>query len=220
MERYAPFVTGQFYHIYNRGVDKRKIFFSDGDWNHFMRLLYMRNNETSIPIHRAKNKKLLEIERSNTIVDICAYALMPNHFHLLLYEKQENGISSFMQKLLTSYSMYMNKKYERTGPLMCRPFRAKHVGTDNYLQWLFAYIHLNPLSQIEPKWKKKGISDTRKAQDFLETYQYSSYWDYLNKLRDEKYILNETVLPFSTDTISNLDSLLRAYVQGASFYTL
>ena len=68
------------------------------------------------------------------LVEIVAYAQMDNHFHLLIKEIQDSGIVKFMSKLLTAYSTYMNKKYDRTGPLMCRPFRAKHVDSDEYFR--------------------------------------------------------------------------------------
>jgi len=141
--------------------------------------------------------------------------MMPNHFHLLLLEKQEGGISAFMQKLLTSFSMYMNKKYDRTGPLMCRPFRAKHVDSDGYFRWLISYIHMNPVDQVEPDWKEVGISDMSKVSKFLKEYKYSSYRDYFGTKRDESLILNKEILPIEINDVEDLSEMLDLMVKEA-----
>lgn len=216
MERHVSFVEGEFYHIYNRGVDGRNIFFSDGDWQHFLRLLYLRNTSKRIELDRVKKKPLSEITRGKTIVDICAYALMPNHFHLLIHEKQPGGITRFMRKLLTSYAMYMNTKYERTGPLMCRPFRSKHVDRNEYLQHLFVYISLNPLSQLEPGWKKGEIKDAKVAEEFMKTYDFGSYQDYFVSDREASLLLNKSVLPIDSSDLRGLHSLIKAHALGGS----
>src|SRR3989338_5483185 len=101
---------------------------------------------------------------------------MPNHFHLLLKEIEMGGISQFMGKLSTAYSMYFNKKYERTGSLFEGRFKSSRIANDNYLHYLFAYIHLNPIKLIEPMWKEKGINDFARAKEFLGRYNYSSYF--------------------------------------------
>jgi putative transposase len=119
---------------------------------------------------------------------------MPNHFHVLVREKIENGTSRFVKKLLTGYSMYFNTKYERSGPLFLHPFRAEHADNDRHLKYLFSYIHLNPLSISEPGWKDK-IIDRDKAKRFLENYNYSSFADYMGKKRPEGNIINPSAFP-------------------------
>lgn len=206
MERIISFEDGEFYHIYNRGVNRYKIFFSSGDWDHFQKLLYICNRVDGKKqnISRLKEKNLSQIYREDTLVNICAYALMENHFHLLLHEKVDGGITRFMHRLMTSYSMYINKKYNRSGPLMCRPFRSKHVDSDEYFRWLISYIHLNPLDQVEPKWKEKGIKSKDKALNFIKKYKYSSYQSYFVNENDLSLILDKNLLPID---ISNLDSI-------------
>jgi putative transposase len=113
--RKTPFIVGEYYHIYNRGNDKKTIFFDNHDFARFMLLLYLCNNTDTLDMRNILNKGLafvdiFSLERSDTLVDIGVYTLMPNHFHILLYEKTENGISIFMQKLATAYSMYFNQK--------------------------------------------------------------------------------------------------------------
>lgn len=197
MERYVPFTSGEFYHLYNRGIDKRKIFFSDGDWRHFQRLLYIRNDaDGQIRPERVHKKPLRQLDIKQPLVHLQAYALMPNHFHLLLIEAVPNGISTYMRKLLTSYSMYMNKKYERSGPLMCRPFRARHIDSDEYMRYVISYIHLKPLDLHDSDWKERGVRDPHSAQHFLSSYNYCSYRDYFGTDRDESVIINKESLPF------------------------
>ena len=126
---------------------------------------------------------------------------MPNHFHILASEKQENGISKFMQKIMTGYTMYFNKKYERTGVLFQGKFKSTHANDDRYLAYLISYIHLNPIKLIEPEWKEVGINDLKQAEKYLDSYKYSSYQDFLGRKRIENAILNKNLLPkyFNSD---------------------
>lgn len=218
MERQIPFEVGEFYHVYNRGIDKRKIFFSTGDWMHFQRLLFISNDDSSkrIRLDRIKNLTLSEIAElkiGDELVDIVAYAMMPNHFHLLLTEKVEGGIVKFMQKFMTAYVMYMNRKYDRTGGLMCRPFRAKHVDSDEYFRWLISYIHMNPVDQVEPDWKDNGLSNKKEAFKFLKKYRYSSYRDYFVLKRDEALVLNKGALPINIEDLENLSEMLNTLAE-------
>lgn len=114
--RNFQFSEGEYYHIYNRGVEKRKIFMNDADHKRFIRLLYVANgtNPAHLSNYQGFNYQgltLLEIKKGDSIVAIGAWVLMPNHFHLLLKEIKPGGISEFMQKLLTAYTMYFNTKY-------------------------------------------------------------------------------------------------------------
>ena len=214
MERYIPFTPGEFYHVYNRGVDKNKIFFTENDQRYFQRLLYLRNNtDGHLRPERCKNKALLEIVIEKPLVNIQAYALMPNHFHLLLSEIEPGGITTYMRRLLTSYSMYMNKKYDRSGPLMCRPFRARQVDSDEYLRWLISYVHLNPIDLVESEWKERGIADIEQAQTFLREYPYSSYCDYYVTDRDETSIIEKESLPFFISDLEQVGSMFATYQQ-------
>ena len=189
MQRKFDFSIGEFYHVYNRGNNKRTIFATTADYNRFMFLLFIANSKDPVRIdnliHKYRKqgltllKSMEEIGRDETLVDIGVYCLMPNHFHLLLHEKDEGGISLFMQKLATGYSMYFNKKHERIGGLFEGTFRAEHADKDNYLKYLFAYIHLNPVKLIEPKWKEVGVTNVARVKKYLKEYKYSSYVDYL-----------------------------------------
>lgn len=200
MSRNLNISINEFYHIYNRGNDKREIFRNEIDYVRFQTLLYLCNNIKSIHIGDYINasvsiKKLLSLAREETLVDIGAYCLMPNHFHLLIKEKIGGGTSLFMQKLSTAYTMYYNKKYNKTGSLFGGRFKAKHLDSDQYLKYQYSYIHLNPVSIIDGGWKKKKIIDVKKAKNFLMSYNYSSYKDYLGESRKESVILERHSFP-------------------------
>ena len=200
MARKIKFSVGEYYHIYNRGNDKRIIFMDDHDYRRFQALLYVCNSIKPVDINQHFQEdldflELFKIEREDTLVDIGMYCLMPNHVHILIREKREGGISKFMSKLFVAYVMYFNKKNERTGGLFEGPFKAKHVDSDEYLKYLFAYGHLNPVKIIEPKWKENGIADRITAQEYLKSYAYSSYPDYLGEVRLENTILHREAFP-------------------------
>lgn len=121
--------------------------------------------------------------------------MMPNHFHFLICEEIEGGISMFLHRLSTSYSMYFNKKNERNGSLFGSRFQATHVDSDNYLKYLYSYIHLNPIKLIQPDWKEKGIVNIEGAKEFLKNYNYSSYLNYSTNLVKESQIINKKAFP-------------------------
>lgn len=193
--RNFDFSIGEFYHAYNRGTDKRIIFNDEYDSERFIKLLYLCNSEKNIVYRDVLAEESYQYERGETIVDIGAYCLMPNHFHLLLHEKVDGGVSLFMLKLLTAYSTYFNNKHKRTGGLFEGKFKATHADTDEYLKYLFSYIHLNPVKIIDPKWKENGITDRNKAKKYLEMYAHSSYLDYMDKEREENIIINKVAFP-------------------------
>ena len=199
MNRKIEFATESYFHIYNRGVEKRKIFLEHKDYQRFLALLYLCNNNAPVDIRSLFNKgltfaEIFDIERENILVDIGAYCLMPNHIHILVKPKSENGVALFMQKLFTGYTMYFNKKNERTGRLFESTFKAILADTDEYLKYLFAYIHLNPVKLIEPEWKEKGIKDFDKAREFINNYQWSSHGYYTGQRKKEP-VLNPKEFP-------------------------
>ena len=196
MSRKFKFAIDEFYHVYNRGTDKRAIFLDDNDRKRFYYLLFLCNGEKPFEISELNLKQVFDFKRGETIVDIGATCLMNNHFHLLLHEKKENGISEFMHKVSTAYTLYFNRKYKRTGGLFGSSFKAEHIDNDRYLNYLFAYIHLNPIKMIQADWKDNGIKDLDKVKKYLEHYIFSSYLDY-QKSQNRLYgsILNRKAFP-------------------------
>ena len=214
--RKVVFEVGEFYHLYNRGNDKRKIFLTNNDYQRFICSLYAANS--SSPIHlsdlRQWSKQVWKQERKKVLVNIGAYCLMPNHFHLLIKERGAGGITAFMQKLLTSYSSYFNLKHGRTGKLFEGYFKATHVDNDAYLKYLYSYIHLNPVKISNPNgWPTKIIQNIGVAESFLNDYPYSSYQDYLGHQRQEKVILNPKAFPDYFDNKIDFKSFIEDWMK-------
>lgn len=175
------FAPGEWYHCYSRGVEKRRVFEDSADYKRFTGLLYLANAQPTL--HRSDYltrslNDILTLPRDETITAIGAWCLMPNHIHLLLKEKEEGGISTFMLKLMTSYSMYFNKRYEHEGSLFTRPFRSRHVNEDRYFQHIVDYIHLNPAELFERGWKRGDIKNPRGLRRRLTDYPFSSLGDF------------------------------------------
>ena len=218
MERKFNFSIEEFYHIYNRGNNKNNIFTTIADRERFFLLLYLANSIDSVHVSnlpyqgRTLINAVKRIEKKETLVDIGVYCLMPNHFHLLIREKIEGGISLFMQKLLTAYSMYFNKRHERTGTLFEGKFKAEHADNDNYLKYLFAYIHLNPIKLIEPRWKEVGVKNKNSIKKYLKEYKYSSYVDYLGEDREEKLILNKKAFPEYFEEFKDFEDFIDEWI--------
>jgi len=203
--RKTHFVQGEYYHIYNRGNDKKEIFLDEEDYNRFLKLLFLCNSTKRVNFRDDIIETKIDawdFERGDQIVSIGAWVLMPNHFHLYLSipkglsfgenEKEQKGnfISTFMSKLCTSYTMYFNKKYNRTGSLFEGPFKSVHVSDDIQAKYLFSYIHLNPVKLIQKDWKEKGVNNVKKTLEFLDKYKWSSFLDFKGIKRKENSILN------------------------------
>lgn len=192
------FAYGEWYHCYTRGVDKRKTFTSPADYQRFLDGLFLCNSTERV--HRSNVKRgvdVFSLNREGQLVNIAAYCLMPNHFHLLIQEREDGGISSFMQKLGTSYTMYFNKRYERVGNLFVKPFRSRHVHDDSYAKQVCAYIHLNPVTLRVPDWKEVRENKlSPDVTDFIENYQYSSLLAYTkpSSKREQDSILDTSAL--------------------------
>ncbi len=115
------------------------------------------------------------------IVNVVAFAFMPNHIHLLLKQVKEKGISNFIKKVAGGYAMYYNVKYKRAGYLFQNRFLSKLIEDDEQLIDTFDYIHANPVSLVEPGWKKEGVQNMEKVKNFLDEYKWSSFLDYIGK---------------------------------------
>ena len=198
--RKVIFLEGEYFHICHRGNNKQDIFYSDSDRLRFLFLiLYFQSPETfanlsdwikiclkqnGTEIERNLNNKSVELEKKildKRIVNLINFALMPNHFHLTLQTLKDEAISLYMQRVLTSYTKYINIKYEKVGHLFQGPFTAVHINDDDQLMYLSAYIHLNP----------RELTDWHGKED---EYPWSSYQDYTNTNRWGKLLAIEHVL--------------------------
>ncbi|OHA91576.1 MAG: hypothetical protein A2758_00500 [Candidatus Zambryskibacteria bacterium RIFCSPHIGHO2_01_FULL_49_18] len=197
-----PFITGEYYHIYNRGIDKRVIFKLKKDYERFVMLMYLANSDNSFRLDNILNHQqktfdeVLVMERGKPIVSIGSWCLMTNHFHLLIRQETDGGITKFMRKLGVGYSMYFNIRHERSGALFGGLFKSKLIGTDdNYMRQLFGYIHINPLEIKFPIWENQIKKPSKDMKKFLESYEYSSYLDYFGVDRVEKNLLKTENFP-------------------------
>lgn len=178
--RIVPLTNGSYYHIYNRGVEKRIIFNDDHDYQRFLRVLYYYQFSGPKPPFSDHHRfKVKDYSSNPKIGEVHCYCLMPNHFHILIKQVGEGGITEFMRKILNSYTKYFNVKYRRVGPLFQGGFKAVLVDNDIHLMHLSRYIHLNPY--------------VIKLCQNVEDYKYSSYPHYCGVTSD-KLCVDETVL--------------------------
>lgn len=217
--RKIELVNGEFYHVYNRGNSKQKIFLDEEDYSRFVKLLYLCNSEYNINFRNDIVKKHIDafdFERGNNLIYIGAWCLMPNHFHLYIFSldtnikpigpkqrlgqssgKEIGNITKFMHKVCTSYAKYFNKKYQRIGKLFENEFKSVHIKKEKQAKYLFSYIHLNPIKLIQSDWKNFGLKNKRKSIIFLNNYKWSSYKDFLKIIRNENKIIDNKNFPIN-----------------------
>ena len=211
-QRPDPFAPDEWYHCYNRGVDKRITFTNSPDYERFLMLLYACNSHEPIHISNVYQGETLvdllkAVDRKKTLVDIGVYCLMPNHYHLLLREHDYGGITSFMRRLGTGYTMYFNIKYKRSGALFQGAFKSKMVGSDQNFNRAVSYIHANSAELVETGWKKGVIRNEKNLRVFLSTYRYSSFIDY-SGTRPESAIINKEPVLEILDDSQSVDQLI------------
>lgn len=197
----------EIYHVLNRGVDKRKIFLDNQDYFRFIHDLFEFNDEDRVNTtfyyfnksnDIASRKIDLKKERKSRklLVDIHAFVLMPNHYHILLSSRKEAGISKFIKKLNMGYAKYFNQKYERKGALFEGRYKFILVKDDAHFIHLPFYIHLNPLDLSFSGWREREIKNYEKSINFLENYRWSSHLDYLGKKNFPSVINKKLLLDF------------------------
>src|SRR3989344_1602201 len=191
--RKTPIAEGEYYHIFNRGNNKQTIFFDKKDKVRFLFLIiyfqayiffenigrqvsyYIKNEVFNIDADL--EKKLLNKRN----VELINFVLMPNHFHLVLCEFKEGGISQYMQRVLCAYTKYFNTKYKKSGHVFQGPYKAVNIKNNNQLLYLSTYIHRNPREISE--WKNKE-----------HLYPWSSYRDYLEDNRWGELLKQDIIL--------------------------
>jgi putative transposase len=176
----------ELYHVLNRGVEKRKIFMDKMDHARFVHDLYEFNKpQAAGNAYRRFQKQgaMMDLRGpsfSRKLVDIHAWCLMGNHYHLLLSERIEGGLSLFLMRLNVGYAKYFNEKYKRSGTLFQGRTKKILIATDAHYLHILHYIHLNPLDfrKETNAWRERTISGTAGALKHLEEYRWSSYQDY------------------------------------------
>jgi len=191
--RYENFVKNEYYHVFGRGINKEKIFLDDRDKARFIFLITHFQSPIKIcnifwytesflkrGSFSTKENKIDEILKKRNI-ELVAFALMPNHFHILVRNLEDSILSVYMHRILTAYGKYFNAKYRKKGHVFESPFKAVHTKNNTQLLHLSAYIHKNP-KEIK-SWEKN-----------YDKYPYSSYQDYIGLNRWGNFLSTEIVL--------------------------
>lgn len=183
---------GEYVHIYNRGMQKQPIFETDSDRFRFLFLALTFQGEhviknVSRELKESVLNSILHIDADlikevlkNRMVEVVNFCLMPNHFHFLLRELKDKGIAKYMQRLLIAYTKYFNKRHNKSGHLFQGSYKSVHVGNDEQLMYLSAYIHKNP-SEIRG-WNGKE-----------DRFPWSSYPDCLNPNRFGNLLVTDII---------------------------
>lgn len=189
--RLNPLVTENLYHVYNRAIDGRVVFKNEEEYNHALRCFCYYSHVSPTPKFSTflkfsldtQSKVLNKLEENNKkLITPIAFCFMPDHFHFLLIQNVDNGISKFAANFQNSYTKYFNKKYERLGPILLPRFKAVKIESENQLLHISRYIHLNPYS-----------SNLVKNLNELEWYPWSSLPEYLSPNRFTS-ICNERII--------------------------
>lgn len=216
--RKESFTNGEVYHVFNQGVDKRNLFLEEHDVNRFLTTLKEFNTiepiESLYLINRSNlrfsDQVAKKVERSQRpLVNFVAYCLNPNHFHFLIEQVEENGISNFIKRVCGGYSWYFNKKYARRGPLFQGPFKARRVDNNDYFLHASVYVNLNNEVHRIPKkfshlvrssWEEYTVpaSGLCKKENILDQFNNSS--EYVSFARE--------TLPFIQERKEDLKDLL------------
>ena len=190
IKNHAP---GEYYHIYNRGMQKQLIFETDKDRLRFLFLLFVFQGKNSIKNISREIKQnvqsstlhirpeLVKEVLKNRTMELISFCFMPNHFHLQILEKTEGGISKYMQRVLTAYTKYFNVKHQKSGHLLQGSYKSVLMENDLQLMHTSAYIHKN--SRELTNWKKKE-----------DKYPWSSFQDYVSLNRFGKLLSTGIIL--------------------------
>lgn len=199
------FIPESSYHCYNRGVEKRRIFMDRQDYGVFLNRLKQMLSDPDEIKGEYSNRELVKSFYGR--IELYAYCLMPNHYHLLLYQYDDTAISEFMRTLGTSYTMYFNKRHERVGHLFQGRYKARPIQTDADAMHISRYIHLNPIKypdgyELYPYSSMQYVLFTERCPSWVATERaLKSYWD-------SRETYSKFVKDFATeDSYEELDDL-------------
>lgn len=183
------YVEQSYYHLYNRGINKEKIFLDDQDYKTFLSYLKFYLTLPDLQGDSLKVSPSRLLKNYNGQIKLISYCLMPNHYHLMVWQNEADRINYFMRSLATKYSRYFNRKYKRLGPVFQSVYKAVIIDNESQMLYLSKYIHRNPL----------GILPSR---SLLEGYKYSSYGNYLG-LFNQNWINKEAILGMFSKSKTN-----------------
>lgn len=206
--RRIGFANNEYFHIFNRGIEKRDVFLDANDFERFLEATYLLNDKQGgLMIEwrdykkgnpKAKLKDFLKrsFRKKDPLVEIIAYCLNPNHYHFILKQVADRGIERFMHKLGTSHTKYFNKKNKRSGVLFQGVFKSVHIDSNDYLLYLSAYVNKNNFIHGGGK-----------------NWQYSSMLDYLG-IGESKLVMSKNVV---LDQFSNIEEY-RKFLDANALY--
>ena len=216
----------ELWHALNRGVDGRKLFLDSQDYARFVHNLYEFNDATPADnlarlfdpsgMRDFVNPSFRQARK--LLVDIHGWTLMKNHYHLLLSERMENGMSLFLRKLNVGYSNYFNARYERKGTLFQGRTKKILIESHPHFLYILHYLHLNPLDYFEgaKEWRARsrgGILNAGKTLEYLDSYRWSSYLDYIGK-KNFPSILTTSLFK---NALGNYRDSLEEYLNDAEY---
>lgn len=205
------------WHALNRGVEKRDIFLDSQDYARFVHDMYEFNDTASAQeFNRRKNVGPRRSHIREQIVDIHGWCLMKNHYHLLLSEITEGGLSKFLMKLNVGYAKYFNEKYERSGYVFSGRTKKILIENDAQFNYILHYTHLNPLDYLKgsENWRirsKGTIKNSGRALEYLKKYRWSSYLDYIG----EQNFPSLLTTSLFGETIGGYEKTIAKYLKGA-----
>lgn len=191
--RKVNFVKYEWYHCYNRSIEGRTAFEDEQDYQRFLELLYVANDDSPLrygDIGQRDKDHVFTLSRGRPLVSIGAFCLMQTNFHLALKEVAEGGITAFMRKLGTAYTMYFNARRSRRGNLFLKPFQSLAVLTERDLRHAVSFIHSSPAALYEREWGSGTIVDPQFLEDHLVAYRYSSLGSHLGKQKPSTAVLD------------------------------
>ncbi len=187
--------AGGYYHIYNRGVEKRNIFLDEQDYKVFLGYMKVYLEESSLQGQALKELDGHGVSPSHILknyhdqVELLAYCLMPNHFHFLIRQSTDRGIAEFMQSLILKYVLYFNKKYKRVGSLFQGRYKTVLITNEDQFTYITKYIHRNPIDLLPSRPGLEGLAD----------YKYSSYGNYLGLFK-QGWVKTDDILAYFSKT--------------------
>jgi putative transposase len=193
------YVTDAWYHLYNRGVNKQPIFHEPSDYFYFLKIL---KNYLSPENRLNQITGLVDPMNLSSEIQLVSFTLMPNHYHLLVKQFSQNGITHLTQRILTTYVKFFNRKYPRIGPLFEGKLKGILVETDSYLLHLSRYIHRNCLS-LDP-------------EIIIEDYAYSSYPYYIGK-KHASWLNVDLILNYFYSNRTDKPSLASTYKEFTEY---
>jgi putative transposase len=217
--------VGEQFHCYSRTIVYSRPFEHAENTERFLETLYLANQRQSMPNIPALHKKhsheeIFLLERSEPLVRIGSYCVMPTHYHFQMQPAVENGITEFMHKVGTGFTRFYNDKNERVGNLFIKPFRSKRIANEAYFYRVPNYIHLNPVELFEPQWKRGHVHNKADLKSRLLSYPYSSLRDFEGIARPQKNLLDPEYFFTIRSNLSSLESELEDAIEYYRFLEL